>query len=878
MRAWWSKILCIPRRASLDLDLSAELRAHRDLLIEANLASGMTPDQARNAAAGQLGNETILGEQAREAWQFPPLETFLQDLRYALRSLRHAPGFALLVILTLALGLGANTAIFSVVHAVLLRPLPYPHAERLVRLGESTRKAQGISVTWINFQHWRSENRVFEELAGFSTSTPTLTGHGDAILTHAASLTGPFFDITGWQPLSGRPFSTADDRPGAPPTAIVSAEFWNRALGADPHAVGSTLALDGKSYQLIGILRPGLNFFGRPMDIYLPLGPSAGNTANRSAHGSMRVLGLLKPGVTLAEARADLDSILQRLALADPGPEDDHRAFAQDAATYSTEGVRRPLYLLSAAAGLVLLIACANVASLLLMRGTARARELAIRAAIGAGRTRLARQLLTENLVLAILGGLAGILLAQLCVQAILQRAPLSIPRLAEATLDSTVVAFAALLTLLVGLAAALAPVFAASRADLTADLKEGASGSGMGGSSQRLRNSLTVAEIALTLVLAFASSLLLRSLIAAQTIHPGFDPSHLLALELKLPSSKYNLTQTRQFYTALLQDLRSEPGIESASTVACPPSAGDCGDWWYSIQGRPDPVRGEVPLTLFNTADSAYFRTMRLPLLAGREFSSADREGAPPVAIVNRELAGKWWSSPQQALHQRLKFGGPFMAGGVYEIVGVAGNVSQMGLDAQPFPEIYFPFEQEPSSAMVLMLRTSGEPARWTSTVRRRVAALDRNVPIQSLRPFEAALGASLDRRRFSTLLLAIFTSLAFVMAAVGIYGVLNYWIGIRRQEIALRLALGAHPREILRWAGLHIVRLALSGIVAGALGCWAASRWLASLLFGVSIHDPALILSAVAAVITLASFAAALPLWRATRVDAVIALKATA
>ena len=482
------------------------------------------------------------------------------------------------------------------------------------------------------------------------------------------------------------------------------------------------------------------------------------------------------------------------------------------------------------------------------------------------------RQLLTENLLIAAIGGGLGLLLAKACLRALVLAGPTDIPRLSEAGLDWQVLIFAAAATIAAGLLAGIAPVFTARKIDLTSALKEGSAGSGENRRGHSLRNSLVIAEIAITLVLAFGSGLLIRSLIAAETSYPGFNSGHLLALELQLPSARYATGEmARQFYGQLMQDLRGEPGVESVGAVHCPPSAGDCGDWWYSILDKPAPARGDVPLSLFNTADTAYFQTMGMRILAGRGFTNADRSGGSRVAVINEVVARKWWTAPRLALGQRIKVGGPYMEGPVYQIVGVSANVSQMGLDTAPMPEIYFAFSQKPSQQMVVMIRTAGDPARFIPTVRRRVAAMDRNVPIQSLRPFEKWMEAPLERRRFSTLLLGLFAALAMILAAVGIYGVLNYWVGVRQKEIAIRQAMGAPRSAILRWAGWHATRLVALGIALGAFGAWGASRWLKSMLFGVSESDPAMMILAGATVIVIATFAAGLPLWRATRVDTV-------
>ncbi|MGA7413738.1 MAG: ABC transporter permease [Bryobacteraceae bacterium] len=869
-RELWSKILHALRRRSVDDDLRNELRSHLQLAIDENIADGMSPDEARTTALRKLGNETLAHELAVEAWRFPRIESVLQDLRYGLRGIRRSPGFSLVVILTLALGIGVNAAMFSVVYSVLLRPLPFPSGERLVSLRESTANASGFSVSWLNFQHWRSENHSFDDMAAYTWADLTMTGRGDAVLTHTGVVTSNFLPLTGARPLLGRTFTAADDQPGAPDAVVVSGEFWSKMLAGDPAAVGATLTLNGKPYQIIGVLHPGTQFFSKKVDFFLPLGPGMAKSLKRSEHGSIFALGLLKQDTQISAARVDLNGIMQRLALEDPGPESDHRAAAEFLTESRTGEIRPTLMTLMGAAVLVLLIACANVASLLLVRSTTRAREMAIRSAIGAGRARLTRQLITENLAIAALGGFAGLILVKLCLGALVKAGPANIPRLSEASVDPNVLLFGGLVTVLVGLLAGLAPVYNSRKIDLTVALKEGSAASGGGKEGNRFRNGLVIAEIAVTVVLAFESGLLLQSLITAQTSSPGFDPDHVLALELQLPQAPSRSEQSqREFYTQLMESLRAEPGVESVGAINCP--LDDCGDYWYSIPGKPTPARGEVPLALFNVADADYFRVMRIPLVAGRNFNSADRGKSRPVAIINQEIARKWWSTPQAAIGNQLKFGGPYREGPTYEIVGVAASVKQMGLDQDPVEQMYLPFSQQASPVMVVMIRTAGDPATLEPAARRKVAAIDRNVPIQSLRPFPQWLGSTLERRRFSASLLGLFALLAMTLSAVGIYGVLNYWVSVRQREIAIRVAMGARRAEILRWAGAHALRLSLLGGLLGAFGSWAASKWLKSELFGVSVQNVGTIVIAAAAVLGIVLLASSLPLLRATKIDAV-------
>jgi putative ABC transport system permease protein len=579
-----------------------------------------------------------------------PLPAILHDVFSGIRIIRQSPFFSLLIILTAALGIGANTAVFSVVNAVLLQPPPYPHGERLAEVWEAT-SGQRMPVSWINFQHWRHESHAFEEMAGFETADLTLTGRGDAVVTRAGVVSSSFFHLMGWRPLLGRLFDEADDAPGARPAVLVSSEFFARMLNNDPHVLGTALVLDGTSYQIIGILPPGLRFFTQHVDVYMPAGARDGNAVSRADHGSMVVLGLLKTGIRRTAAEADLDAIMRRLAVSDSGPENDHRSSVLWLADFGSDDIRMTLLTLSGAAGLVLFIACANLSGLLLLRSTTRKREIAIRSALGATRSRLAQQLLTENFILMALGGGAGLLLAGVLLRYLLLAGPQDIPRLWETRLNLPVLSFTAAVTVFASLLAGLAPVFDTCGLDIPVALKDGSPGAGSGRRGQSLRNGLMIAEIALTLVLTFGSGLLLRSLTLAQTSFPGFSAEHVLAVELQLPPLRYRTKNAaRRFYERLMQDLRREPGVESVGAVNCPPSTGGCAKGWYSIADMPAPTRAAVPLTLLTRVDAGYFGTLRIPLLAGRRLNDSDRDDRS-VVVVNETFARRWWPERHNSL-----------------------------------------------------------------------------------------------------------------------------------------------------------------------------------------------------------------------------------
>jgi putative ABC transport system permease protein len=871
MRQWWSKVArALGRRERLSDELEQEIEAHIQFLVDENLERGISIEDARSAARGAFGNKTMVRESSLRSWQFPVLESVFQDAGYAMRGIARVPLFSLIVILTLAVGIGANTAIFSAVYAVLLKPLPFPSSERLLWLGEGSAKADGISVTWVNFEHWLKENRSFEEMAGFEGADLTLTGRGQALITHAGLVTSEFLQLTGSRPMIGRLFTASDDAPQAPAGIVLTERFWSKTLGADPEIVGKTMTLDGTSYLVLGVLARDPAFFLQPVDYYLPLHPSPVQATERDAHGSMHALALLKPGVTLGQARSDLDAILARLAQSDPGPEDDHRAYIQPLQDKRTGNVRGTFFLLVGSVGLVLILVCANIGGLLLIRVTTRAREMAIRTAVGAGRSRLMRQLLTESVLITAWGGVFGILLAGVLLRVMQRLGPQDIPRLAEADLNLPVLLFATGLTMVVGLACALVPVVGAGKVNLAILLKESSSGSGSSGFGHTLRGGLVIAEIAVAMILLFTSGILLRSLWAAETVDLGFDPGHVLALELQLPGSRYKTDPAiLDFYTQLESSLSARAGIASAGVINCPPAAGDCGDSWYSIVERPVPGREDVPLTLINTADPGYFRTMGISLAAGRGPSSQDRAGSKPVAVINEELAHAWWKGARSSLGQHIKLGGPYRDGPVVEIIGVVANVPQMGLDSDLVPQVYLPAAQRADPSMAVMVRTRGTPESAMETVRQTVASIDKNIPVRSLKPFDQWLGATLVRRRFITLLLALFAGIAVILAAIGCYGVLNYWVSSRKQEIAIRMALGAGALAIVDRTGREAAKLGAIGLALGLAGSWGVARWVDSLVFKVSIHDPVVLSLAALAALGMVVVSAAVPLWRATQID---------
>lgn len=847
--------------------MAEEVRAHVAMMADDYEAQGMPRDEALRRASREFGNQLAIRERAVETWQFPRLESFGRDLLHGLRAIRRAPVFSGVILLTLALGIGATTAIFSVVYAVLIKPLPYPESDRLVWIGEAAGEATGISVTWGNFRAWQEGSTSFELLGGvIRGANRTLSGEGEPRVASGWIVSEEILRLAGFEAALGRVFASQDDRPDAAPTVVLSHEFWQADLGGSD-VIGRLLTLDDRPYEVVGVLRPGSEFMEPDVDFYLPIGLFYTDSDPRGRHGSMRLVGRLAEGVTPARANADLDGILQRLAQSDPGSEDEHRAVVVPLSQQMRGDVGAVLWLLAGAVALVLVLACANVASLLLGRSVVRRREMAVRTAIGAGRGRLVRQLLTETIAIAAIGGAIGVALAHFGLAALVAAGPTGLPRLAEVGLDVPLLVFAAGLTGAVGFVAGLAPLGAA-RQPITS-LKEGATAVGAGRSAQRARGVLVVAEVAVTVILAFASTLLVRSLAAAQGEGVGFDASGLLSVELRLPSGNYPDEPSRlQFYESFTSRLEARPGIDAAAAMGCPPMWGNCGDWWYSIEGQPAPVESEVPVARFDHAQAGTFATLGVPLRAGREFTSADRDGRL-IAVINKALADRWWQSPADAIGETIKIGGPYQEGPAVEIVGVVGNASQSSPDAEAVPGFWLPLTTGPGSRMVVLVRGPADPATLVSTVRAELAEMDPRLPIWSIRPFSEVVSETLDGRRFTTGLLTLFAGLATLLAVVGVYGVIQQWVSSRRNEIAIRIVLGARKEAIARWAGGQASRLLGAGLALGVLGAVASARLLEGVVYGVSAWDPITLVAATLGVVLLAAGGAAVPIVRAMRVD---------
>jgi putative ABC transport system permease protein len=804
------------------------------------------------------------------------METFLQDLRYALRNLVRQPGFAATAILTLALGIGATTAIFSVVNAVVLRPLPYREPDAIVAVRTLWTKTglNSATVSAPDFHDWKAQSRRFDALAYYSGGEAPVMADGNPDYATTYIVTPGFFDALGVGPRAGRLFTPEEEKAGGPLAAVITDAYWRRQFGARADAIGSTLKLGDQFFTIVGVLPPGLRFPARA-DVYAPAAFTT-ETASRSGH-NYQVIGRLKAGVSLEQAQGEMSAIASRLADQYPLSNAGKSVLVMPLKDLLVRDTRATLYVLLAAVSFVLLIACANVANLLLARSTARSREMVVRAAVGAGRGRLVRQLLTEGLVLALVSAAIGAALARGGVIALLALAPTDLPRLDEIQVDTTALGFALLISLLASVVFGLAPALHVSRVRLAEGLRQGGKGSALGARSGLARNAFVVAEIALAVVLVVAAGLLGRSLVALAQVDMGFSPERVLVLRTSFPVNRdEDAPRAVAFYRDALRDVRAVPGVDAASGVlSIPTSVRSNGSYWLEGGPGPDQTGVNAPEAVLNVVTPDYFRTMRIPVKRGRDFAENDRADAPFVAIVSEALVRESFGGRDPIGH-RIQCGLDSLA--FMTIVGVVGDVRTYGPARPPQPEIYMPFEQHPlpSTVLTIMARTAApDPLALTETIRRVIHARNPEVPMKASTMERTLLDAS-AAPRFRTFLLVVFAAVALLLAVAGVYGVMAYTVSQRVPEIGVRVALGASPADIMRMIVGQGARLAAVGLGVGLVLALAASRLLEGLLFGVTARDP-LILAAVTALVTSAALAACyIPGRRALRVEPTVALRA--
>ena len=800
----------------------------------------------------------------------------MKDLRHAVRTLRRSPGFACVAIATLALGIGANTAIFSVVESVLLRPLPFQAADRLVLVYENDR-IRGTRVELASlpdFLDFQEQSTVFEDLAALSGRTPTLTGAGDPERLEAAAVTANYFRVLGVEPALGRSFAPDEERPGNHRAAVLSHGLWQERFGGDPLAVGRSITLDGEPFTVVGVAPAEAVLPGAAVALWTPLAATELEMI-RGRHNAL-VVGRLAPGVSLTRSQAEMDTIMGRLEREYPDDNLGRGALVLPLHEAIVEDSRPGLVLLAVAIGLVLLIGCANVSGLMLARTASRRKEFAIRCALGAGSARVFRQVLSESLVIALLGGASGVLVAVWIVDLLAAFAPADIPRLDRASINASVLAFNLVISMLSGVVLGLAPALRFSRIDLGTSLKQaGLAGRGPGRS--RVRRALVAAEIALTLMLVIGAGLLGRSLWNLIRVEPGYDPRGLLALTLELPDARYprpegwpvvDWPRMIAFQDALLDRVRATPGVRSAGlAINNPLQAG----WTtrFAIEGRPEPAPGQADEAFYRPVSPGYFETQGVPLIRGRLFTDRDDARAPNVAIINEAFARRHLPG-EDPLGRGLNISGHW-----FEIVGVVGDVRFRGVAEGTGPAMYPALRQTPFGRFSLMVRTAGEPSACVAALREVVRALDRDLAVASVLSVEKALRGSIGRQRFTALLMAAFAGMAMVLAALGIYGVVSFFVTDRAHEIGVRMALGAGRSGVVRLIARQAMSLVASGLAVGLAGSLVLSRILSALLFGVMAADPATLLAACLALTAVSLIACSVPALRATRVDPLIALR---
>ena len=874
MRVW-----LFPRRA--DQEFEQELETHLDLLTQENIQRGMVPAEARRAALIRFGGVTQLKETNRELQGLPFLETFFQDVRYALRMLRKSAGFTTVAVLTLALGIGANTAIFSVVYAVLLKPLPYAKPEQLFNVFEA-KPQEGVGGTgwsYANFAELREHNRIFSDMAGTQEHQLTLTGHGDPSVVDASVITPELFSVFDQRPLLGRAFFPEDGKAGAPPVVILSENLWRDIFAADPNVVGRSINLDKRTFTIVGIMPSAFRFpmIMKSEQVWIPLvqDPLFGSWMERRGGHWLQVTGRLKPGVSMAQAQAEVASIGERLAKEFPAENGGWSIRMVPLQEMIVFDVRSALLVLLGAVGLVLLIACANIANLLLTRATARAREIAVRAALGASRARVIRQLLSETAVLGLLGGLTGIGLAYLGVDALNSLLPANLPRVNAIRVDNFVLGFALLLSAIASCVFGLAPALFAVNSNLQSSLRDGGGRTGESRTRRRTRGFLAAGEIALAMVLLVVAGLLLRSFSNLTSVKPGFDVQHVLKASISLPQFQYSKPQQWiAFSDELLAHIQAQPGMrDSAMAVPLPITDGFI-NLAFDIPGTPPASAGTSRTANFVSASPNYFRVMGIPLLAGRLFNAHDTLHAPWVTLISESFARTHFPN-QDPLGKHLKFGFPFDASGVREIVGVVGDVRDVALSKDPGAMMYVPFDQAPFWGGNVIVKSSLSTSSLANTIRQEAQKLDKDLPVTDIALMPDAIHSSMAQPRFRTLLLGLFAAMALALAAIGIFGVISYSVTRRTNEIGIRVALGAQSADVLKQVLGEGARLAGVGLALGLAASILATRFLGTLLFGVSPTDP-LTFAAVAAILAAVALVACyLPARRATRVDPLVALR---
>jgi predicted permease len=866
----WRRIAVLLRRGAAARELDEEMMLHREMKERELRADGVEGDDARYAASRVFGNGMALREQGREAWGWRWLEDFAQDCWFGVRGLRKNPGYAATAVVTLVLGIGATTAIFSVVNTVLLRPLPFADPTRLVRIEESHTAAANLSyANYVDLLAARPKS--MERVGAYRQWTFNVSGGAEPVQAEGAMISASLLDALGVAPAAGRGFTEDDQHEGADNLAIVSYGLWQRQFGGDAGVVGKTIRVSDVPHVIVGVMPAGFDF-PQGTEIWTPLMTDGELSRNRRSH-LLRVVGRLAPGMTLAQADAEMSAFAESVMRQNPGVEPGLRVQVRNLREKITAPVRPALLVLLGAVGLVMLAACANVANLVLMRNTARVREFAMRAALGAGNGRLLRQCLAEGIVLGLAGAIGGVLLAVWCLKLIVAFGPEDVPRLHDVHVDAWMLGFAIILSLVTAIVFGLVPAAEASRTDPNGALKQGPRGS-TSVRGAKLREALVVAEIALALMLLAGSGLLMNSFVRLSQVWPGFDERNLLTANLFLSPTRYENERVAPFFDAVLDRMRTIPGVQSAAVVnTLPVSGGASTD--FRIEGQPVPVAGNEPDADIRVVAGDYFAAMRIPLLGGRWFDGHDTGGSSTVMVINRTMAEHYWSG-ENPIGKRVTMldWGPPLTG---EVVGVVGDVKSARLDSVAGNMIYWPERQFPSifGNLVVRVEEGRDPKQAAGALKAAVHAVDPDLPLARIATMEERLAASVKPRRMQTLLLGVFASLALSMAVVGIYGVMAYSVSDQRRELGIRMALGADGTTVRRMILRDGLRWTAIGVGIGLAGALGVAGVLSSLLYGVAPRDPVTIGGVTMLLVGVAMIACWVPAHRAMRTDPMVALR---
>ena len=866
-------------RNTTEHELSDEMRFHLEQQIEENIVAGMTPQEARRAATREFGGVEQVKEECRDTRRVNFLDNLLKDIRYGLRMLRKSPSFTFFAVAVLALGIAANSAIFSIADAVLIRALPYRDSNRLVMVWEDS-SAYGFpkdTPAAGNFYDWKSRNQVFEDVAALPYGGSfNLTGEGTPEELSGKRATANIFSVLGVRPALGRDFRPEDDVPGAPHVAILSHGLWIRRFGADPQIVGKEISLNYEKCTIIGVMSRGVQFPDRETELWVPARFTKEQLANHGNH-FLQVVARLKPGVSLKTANANLATIAKQLEREHPDSNVKVGAFAVPLREELAGDVRPAILMLVGAVCFVLLIACANVANLLLSRATGRRRELAMRLALGATRSRVIQQMLTESILLSLTAGAAGLLLSVWGTQFLAALIPNGIAPVTGAGVDSRVLLFTLIVSLATGILFGVIPASRVSQFHLAFSLKQGGGQSGVGSGGHRLRDVLVICEVALAIVLLAGAALMIRSLQNLYHLDPGFRADHVLVMRTPLPRQKYEAFAPRvAFYDQVLAKVEALPGVIAAGYTTWVPLTNSGGATGITIEGKPEPAPGNVLIPNTRIISRDYIRALRMRLVEGRLFESRDAAGTLPVALVNQTMAKNYWPG-ENPIDKKFKVGGYNEKSPWITVIGIVGDVHQAGLDVAARPEMYLPYQQQDFGfePEYLAVRTSGEPIAIAEIVRQQIWSVDKEQPVAGVMPLEDLVDENLASRRMQASLLSGFAGLALLLVTLGIYAVLSFAVTQRTQEIGVRVALGAQPRDVLRMIFSQGFKLFLIGAALGLAAALALSRALQHLLFGVSAYDPASFAGVTILLAAVALLACYVPARRATRVDPLIALR---